>query len=391
MTAEPDPPVGSRSPYGRLEQLLEDLGLAGLPERELPTDGWSGARFSMIERPAHADRPFERFVLKRTSPVIDWIAAATGDTELREGRLAASERRRVAPSLRETQPYLGAAIDDDGSVVIAMPDLSAELLAWERPAHDRAEIDVDVVERVLDRLAALHAAPWPAVLDPGQPWAGGLPPFPWCPLPERLTLTARPTCARHVERGIPAGVESARKLLAGWDAFDRTAPASARALVDALGADPAPLVAALGRLPAVGLHGDLKLANVAIGPGPDQVRFIDWQMTIQAPIAVELGWFLVTNSASLPEAPEPLLDRYRTSLSWHLDRISSGSRRSDEAAIVGDWEAQVDLAWIVGLLLRGWRKGLDTESDASLGSGGSGADDLAFWCDRAVDAAQRRL
>jgi hypothetical protein len=150
-------------------------------------------------------------------------------------------------------------------------------------------------------------------------------------------------------------------------------------------------VAALGRLPAVGLHGDLKLANVAVGPGPDQIRFIDWQMTIRAPIAVELGWFLVTNSASLPEAPEPLLARYRTSLTWHLDRIGAEDHPSDEAGIVGDWEAQVDLAWIVGLLLRGWRKGLDTEAGASLGSGVAGADDLAFWCNRAVEAAGRRL
>src|SRR5262249_27477445 len=157
---------------------------------------------------------------------------------------------------------------------------STELLAWERPALDGGEIDVEVVDRVLDRLAALHATPWATVLDPPDESAS-LPPFPWCPLPERLTLTARPTCARHIARGIPAGVESAGKLLAGWDAFDRTAPAAARSLVDELGNDPRPLVAALGRLPAVGLHGDLKLANVAIGPGPDQIRFIDWQMTIR--------------------------------------------------------------------------------------------------------------
>src|SRR4029077_18885508 len=150
-------------------------------------------RFSMIERPAHGDRPPERFVLKRTSPAIDWIAAATGDTQRREGRLAASDRRRGAPWLGETQPYLGAALDDDGSVVIAMPELSSELLAWERPAHDGGEIDVDVVDRVLDRLAALHASPWPEVLDPGQPWAGRLAPVPWWPLPEPLDFAARST------------------------------------------------------------------------------------------------------------------------------------------------------------------------------------------------------
>ncbi len=382
MTAE-SAPAGAAGWRGkRLDDLLDELGIAGLPEREFPTDGWSGARFSMIERPASADRPPERFVLKRTSPSIDWIAAATGDVDLREACLA-SHARRHTMVLGSILPYLGAATDPNGSAVIVMPDLSTELLAWERPAHEAGEIDVDVVDRTLDRLAMLHAFPWPVVLDP--------PPFPWCPLPERLTLTARPTCLRHIERGIPAGVESAGKLLAGWDAFDRVATPAARELVRDLSDDPGPLVAALGRLPAVGLHGDLKLANVAIGPGPDQIRFIDWQMTIQAPIAVELGWFLVTNSAPLPEPPEVLLDRYRTSLTWQLGRRSAGDRRSDEASIVGDWEAQVDLTWIVGLLLRGWRKGLDTEAGATLGSGVGGADDLAFWSDRAVEAAKRRL
>jgi hypothetical protein len=59
--------------------------------------------------------------------------------------------------------------------------------------------------------------------------------------------------------------------------------------------------------------------------------------------------------------------------------------------VLGDWAAQVDLGWIVGLLLRGWRKGLDAEAGIATGSGTSGADDLAWWCGRAVEAAERRL
>ena len=46
---------------------------------------------------------------------------------------------------------------------------------------------------------------------------------------------------------------------------------------------------------------------------------------------------------------------------------------------------------IVGLLLRGWRKGADTVAGATLGSGVTAADDLAWWCERAVEAAERRL
>ena len=73
-------------------------------------------------------------------------------------------------------------------------------------------------------------------------------------------------------------------------------------------------------------------------------------MTILAPVAVELGWFLVSNSGSLPEPPERVLERYRAVA---------------EPDVVGDWDAQADLAMIVGLLLRGWRKGLDAEAGSA--------------------------
>jgi hypothetical protein len=109
--------------------------------------------------------------------------------------------------------------------------------------------------------------------------------------------------------------------------------------------------------------------------GPRDVAFIDWQMTLRAPIAVDLGWFLVSNSGSLPVPPEAVLDAYSA---------VSGQGQ-------GDWDVQVDLAILVGLLLRGWRKGLDAEAGAVLSSGIAAVDDLAWWCERAVAAADRRL
>jgi hypothetical protein len=47
--------------------------------------------------------------------------------------------------------------------------------------------------------------------------------------------------------------------------------------------------------------------------------------------------------------------------------------------------------WIVGLLLRGWRKGLDAEAGTPTGWGASGAADLELWSRRAVEGAERRL
>jgi phosphotransferase family enzyme len=374
--------------------MLEQNGLTGIAEKPFPNDGWSGATLTVLERGR------DRFVLKRTSPAIDWIVRATHDIALREGVIAGGQLLLVEPLVA---PYLGTAADGEG-VAILMPDLSAELIAWERPSHDPLVSEV-TLDRVIDAVARFHAMPWANYRPTTRDWD-----WPWCPLRERLLLLTRSAAERYRAEGLAVG----ERFLAGWDAFDRAAPASARGLVERLSADPSPLLDALARLPSTGLHGDLKLANVAI-LDDGRVALIDWQMMTLAPVAVELGWMLVANSASLPIGPEELLTSYRLAAgraaldsmrlagSWHTggdrsrpeterlaDRFGTLPPRGLDATI-GDWEAQVDLVWIVGLLLRGWRKGLDAEGGVVLASGVRAADDLAWWSERALEAAERRL
>ena len=86
-----------------------------------------------------------------------------------------------------------------------------------------------------------------------------------------------------------------------------------------------------------------------------------------------------------------IVGEYRQALEWDSGRWGFGSDAHDFAALTGDWDAQLDLTWLIGLLLRGWRKGLDAEAAVTLGSGVSAAEDLAWWCERAVEAADRRL
>lgn len=346
------------------------------------------------------ERGRDRFILKRTSAA-DWIVRATNDIALREGVVAGGQLHLVEPLVA---PYLGTAADGD-AVAILMPDLSDELIAWERPGHDPV-VPGATLDRVIDAVARLHAMPWSDYSAITPDWA-----WPWCPLRERLLLLSRPAAERYRIEGLAVG----ERFVAGWDAFDRRAPTSARSLLEGLSADPAALVAALGRLPPTGLHGDLKLANVALF-GDGRIALIDWQMMSLAPVAVELGWMLVSNSASLPIGPDELLARYRRAAgraaldsmrlggSWLMDRgppVGPAAERIPDRfgtlpprgldATIGDWDAQVDLAWIVGLLLRGWRKGGDAEAGTRLGSGVPAADDLAWWCSRAVEAADRRL
>jgi hypothetical protein len=333
----------------------------------------------------------ERFVLKRISPTDDWVVRATRDVALREGFIANNSLRLVEPLVT---PYLGAA-SDGPDIVILMPDLSDELIAWELPGHTPL-VGPATLDSIIDAIARLHAMRWADYRPTSLDWG-----WPWCPLRERLLLLSRPSAERYRAEG----VAEANALLAGWDAFDQAAPTAARKLVASLSADPGPLIGALGELPATGLHGDLKLGNVALFDD-GRVALLGWGLMTLAPIAVELGWLLVSNSAVLPIGPDELLARYRTSaLRAAREPLTLGAAWSDRGAAnqaltlparglaptVGDWEAQRDLAWIVGLLLRGWRKGADVEAGAVLGSGVSAGDDLALWSERAVEAAERRL
>jgi hypothetical protein len=351
-----------------LAELLAAHDLAGLPERDFQTDGWSGATFTTIDR---GDR---RFVLKRISLATDWIAVATRDRDRREAWIAT-----VGGDARLPTPYLGAAADGDDALVLT-PDLSVELIAWERSGPEPA-VDEAILGRVVRAIARLHATPWSRALGAAAPAdAHESQAPPWCPLPERLSLLTRPSATRYAAAGNPVG----ERFLAGWDAFERLAPPAARRIVDELSTDPGPLVAALEALPSAGLHGDLKLANVALFDDGG-VAFIDWQMTLEAPVAVELGWFLVSNTDSLPSTAEETLAAYAAAAA------ESPKRDAAEAVPpgVGDWDAQVDLAMLVGILLRGWRKGLDTAAGTVLASGMAAEDDLAWWCERAVAAARR--
>jgi len=340
-----------------LPDLLATHGLSRTPEVPFPNDGWSGATLTAL------DGPSGRHILKRTSWAADWIARATKDHAIREAVIAADPVPLRRPL---THSHLGAAADGSGAAIL-MPDLSAWLIPWDRGDDGASIVNGETLDRVLDAAAAIHLLPW-AELRGGPTW-------PWCPVRERVELLSRASARRYQSEGLWVGA----RFLAGWDDFDRLAPPAAVDLVARLTADTGPLLAALGRLPATGLHGDLKLANLALLPG-GAVACIDWQMTTWAPIAVELGWFLVANVAQLDLPPDEVLERYRTAL--------AGAGGGD---LIGEWAAQRDLAILVGLLLRGWRKGLDAAAGGTLPTGSAATADLRWWSEEAVASAARRL
>jgi Phosphotransferase enzyme family len=315
--------------FNPLSALLAEHGLTGVPEQPFDHAGFSGAALTRLVRGDGC-----AFILKRMSLKQDWIMRATDDLWCREAALAAA-----APDLGDglETPVLGAASDGDAHALL-MRDISAHLLS--SGAITTTQLDV-----IISRMAELHARPAPDGL-------------PWCDLTRRLTLHTRAT-ARVAEA---YGAQVAHDIINGWRLFDELAPPRASDIVRGLQDDPSPLVVALNRAPAAFLHGDLKLDNIGLDAA-GRMWLIDWAMTLVAPPAVELGWFIAINSRRLPLPLDDVIARYASAA-----RMPRELRARHDALTV-----------LCGLLLRGWRKALD----AAAGDG----DELRWWCERVEAAA----
>ena len=204
-----------------LLDLLTEHGLELSPEHAFPTDGWSGATFTGLVDPVG-----RHYVLKRTSLAADWIATATRDEDLREGWLAARPTGALAWLPRTSIAYLGAAADGEG-VAILMPDLSTELIAWERPGHDPV-IDDPTLRRVIESIARLHAMPWSrvdrtSIPSPSTSSRSGAEPARSCGSSIRRTVSV--PCSTR--RGRTSTCPSAGSVSSSANSADNVAPAYA--------------------------------------------------------------------------------------------------------------------------------------------------------------------
>ena len=266
----------------------------------------------------------------------DWIMRATNDVHCREARFV--DAITALPAAVRV-PSIGAARDGDEHALL-MHDITPCMIDPDLPAISEQHLDA-----ILSAMAALHATPPPAA-DVG-----------WCSLTERLTLLTPQTMRIAAAYGAPV----AGDVTEGWRLFDRHAPASVVTLIHELFSDPAPIARALHALPSAFLHGDLKLDNIGLD-ADGAMWLIDWAMTLVAPAAVDLGWFLAINSRRLPVSLDDVMKRYAAAA-----RIPQSLRERHDALTV-----------LCGLLLRGWRKALD--------AGAGEPEELQWWCDRGANA-----
>jgi hypothetical protein len=320
-----------------VEALLADYG----ERRPFGTaDSLSGSRFEAVEGQG------ERLIVKYVSLDDDWIMRATGDIDCRALRLFASGILDRLPSdidhatlalapLRSRSGHRGAAI--------LMRDV-ADLLV---PEGD-TRVSLETHARFIEHMAAMHAAYWDFT-DEHELF----------PLAHHYTLLTPTMAALEAERGSGDGVPPA--VSAGWRALRHAAPAAAPTL-DALAADPGPLVLALQRTPMTLVHADWKFGN--LGEHRDgRTVLLDWDRCGAAPPTIDIAWYCAVNCDRMPETKEAAIARYRSALE-HRGVTTRGW-----------WDAQLGLALLGGALQLAWSKTED-------------AQELGWWADRVVEGAR---
>jgi hypothetical protein len=254
--------------------------------------------------------------------------------------------------------YLACARDGDGWAIL-MRDIGPSLIL------NRGAITYDEHVAVLNGLAAMHATFWdaPELVDV----ATGL-----CPPDIHYSIISPATARRHADA--PGVMPLAAQQ--GWDNLASLLPPDLYDVCLSLTNDPAPLVAALARFPQTLVHGDARIANIAVENinGTPRPTLIDWAIAGVNVAPLDLIWYLSARTPWLPGSRNEAMEIYRDALQRHL-----GPRFNPD-----DWQPMLDLSILGGLIRFGWY----TASEIKRG-GEQARADLAWWADRAREVISR--
>ncbi len=271
-------------------------------------DGRSGAT---LERVRLADG--RTVIVKRFDPATDVVMRLVDDSSGREVDLHQSGLLDGLPA-SVAHPILASWYDDAGHGVLVMRDLGDRVFTW------KDTLSAGQISTVLCAVADLHAAYLGRELD-------GL-----MPLSDVVGLF-QPARIRPL-----AGNQLVNFALRGWELFAEVAPGEVGQRVLALAQDVTPLVAALERLPATLLHGDLSTVNMALDPG---LVLIDWGIATRGPAELDVGRLLAGCAHLMTLGFDDLLAVHR------------------EAAGPAYDDAALRLGLLSGLTWLGWNKALD--------------------------------
>ena len=321
-----------------------DALLRGATERVAvrSTDAKSGALF---EKLIIDGRPC---FLKVVSAADDWIMRLTGNREWEFRVWQAGLYQRV-PTIID-HAMIGMALEESGGaprMAMLMHDRSSDLVP---PGDEPIPASQHAV--FIRHLALMHAA--------NIGWRDDLGLY---PLDRRPLFFAPATIAPELVRDdVPLTLQVARR---GW-ALLAERDSALFELVSAVHSDPSTLAGLLADTPQTFIAGDWKMGNLGSRPTGETV-VLNWAYPGEAPPAWELAWYLALNRTRIPESKADTIARCRHAL--EAAGVATGTW----------WDRQLDLCLLAMAATMGWEKAVGE------------ADELAWWSERAQEAAARWL
>ena len=276
------------------------------------------------------------FILKHTVIRTDWLSQRTHDTVGREAAILDDPYfSRIWESIQ--CPFVAFALDE-GEIAVLMKDVTLYLFPDVRePIELRKENDI------LNTLASLHASYWASSEIKTVSWLIKTHQY-----LEMLGPGAHPTDAIA-----PPPDKVRESMQQGWEMALRLLPVKLRSFITRRALE---MAEPWKDLPITLLHGDAKIANMAILPERKVVMF-DWTHCGWGPCGIELGWYLAVNSTRLAGSKEEIMAQYRTYLESHLQ-----FRLQDKT-----WLRMAEVAIITGAMMMLWSKALGYQAGTERG------------------------
>jgi len=304
--------------------------------------GFSGSVLERIEVHLQSGE-VRNLILKYTRLEEDWLTQRAQDQVGREAALL-GESGLSGLWKNVHCPYVAFAVEN-GEIGLLMDDFSEFLFPDVREPINKGSEDL-----ILNTMASFHAAFWESSVVKEVKWL----------IKPHQYLEVLGPGEHESDQFAPPPHKIMYNMREGWKTALRLLPGPISHL---LRKPPIELFRPWKELPITLLHGDAKMANMAILPTGKLVLF-DWTYVGCGPCGIELGWFLAVNSTRLASSKDEVLIKYRSSLESHL------KYRLEERT----WEKMKELAIVTGAMMMLWNKALGFQSGTERGK-----DEWTWW------------